>query len=625
MARLACLQWGRALGAGRGPAPAVWGCRTRHRAGACPGPSQGRGRCLASDGGLPSYGGGPGEEPGRPTITPWARTVISGMDMMRTPKYNKGLAFTEEERDRFHMRGLLPPALLSQEVRVDRVMINLRGMDSNLAKHQYLMSLADRNEQLFYQVLMKHIEELKPIVHVPTVGMACQKYGIMFRGVQRGLWISIKDRGRIHSILKNWPEQEVQAIVVTDGERVLGLGDLGVQGMGIAVSKTAMYTACGGIHPAQTLPVCIDVGTDNEELLSSPFYVGLRHRRVRGEAYEELMEEFMDAVKQRFGSSCMVHLEDFNFNNSVKLLSQYRGVSPIFIDEIQGTAAVALAAIKAALPLAGGSLEDHTYLLAGAGETGASIANLLASAIARSTGITLLAARQRIWLHDAHGLVVRSRAENIEDHKLPYAHEHFECPSLLESVKALKPSVLIGSTTRRSNSGKSFTRFTRDILTEMAELNESPVVLALSSPQSECSADDAYRYSDGRCIFASGGASSVAPVVQRGKVYLPSTAHTAYVYPGVTLGAMASGSLKLKDEMFLAAADALAHLVSDEDREARKVLPPFSQIHHISATIAAAVADKAYEMDLATVWPRPDNLYEHIRRSMYEASYQDMR
>ncbi|KAH6556960.1 hypothetical protein KP509_1Z146000 [Ceratopteris richardii] len=318
--------------------------------------------------------------------TPWVRTVQSGIDLLRNPKYNKGMAFTKVERDRNHLHGLLPPAYMSQDLQVQRVMSNVRDTDSDLQKYIFLMALQERNEKLFFRVLLEYLDELLPIVYTPTVGIVCQKYGLLFRR-PRGLFISINDKGQVMELLKNWPERHLRVIVVTDGERVLGLGDLGVQGMGIPVGKITLYSACGGIPPHECLPVTIDVGTNNESLLKDPFYPGTHQRRIQDELYDELIDEFMDAVKKRYGDTVLVQFEDFANKNAFRLLLQYRGSHLVFNGDIQAVGAVALAGIIAALPLTGGKVSDHTFLFRGAGETGTGIAELLATYISKEQAL----------------------------------------------------------------------------------------------------------------------------------------------------------------------------------------------------------------------------------------------
>eukprot|EP00271_Cylindrocystis_brebissonii_P012263 TRINITY_DN30516_c0_g1_i1.p1 TRINITY_DN30516_c0_g1~~TRINITY_DN30516_c0_g1_i1.p1 ORF type:complete len:691 (+),score=69.02 TRINITY_DN30516_c0_g1_i1:365-2437(+) len=557
------------------------------------------------------------EEPADKPLTPWVRSVASGVDLLRNPKYNKGMAFTEAERDRHYLHGLLPPAYNDQDMQVQRVLSNLRKYDSDLQKYTHLMALQERNERLFYRVLINHIEDLLPIVYTPTVGLVCQKYGLMFRR-PRGLFISIRDRGRVMELLKNWPERRVRAIAVTDGERVLGLGDLGVQGMGIPVGKLAVYVACGGIHPAECLPVTIDVGTNNEELLRDAFYPGLRQPRVTGEAYGDLIDEFMEAAKERYGNDVLIQFEDLAAQNASQLLFQYRGSHAVFNDDIQGTAAVALAGIIAALPIVGSSLSTTKFLFSGGSETGTGTAELLATAISRDAKISLEDARQNIFVVDSEGLVVRERLDSLPPHKMSFAHEHAPCPDLVSAIKAIQPSFLIGV------SGKQGV-FTEDVCRAMAACNKRPVIFTLSNHESrsECTAEEAYRWTEEKCVFASG--TAFKPVELNGKRYKVCQGHNAYIFPGVALGCVMSGATRIRDEMFLAAAEALAAQVTDEDRAAGLVYPPFWKIRSISAHIARAVASKAYEFGLASRLPRPHDLLSVAFNNMYDPNYRPLR
>jgi malate dehydrogenase (oxaloacetate-decarboxylating)(NADP+) len=550
-------------------------------------------------------------------VTPWTISVASGYSLLRDPHHNKGLAFTEKERDAHYIRGLLPPVVTSQELQEKKLLHNLRQYQVPLQKYTALMDLAERNERLFYKLLIDNVEELLPIVYTPTVGEACQKYGSIFQRPQ-GLYISLKEKGKILEVLKNWPERSIQVIVVTDGERILGLGDLGCQGMGIPVGKLALYTALGGVRPSSCLPITIDVGTNNQQLLDNEFYIGLRQRRATGKEYADLLHEFMCAVKQNYGEKVLVQFEDFANHNAFDLLAKYGTTHLVFNDDIQGTAVVVLAGLVSALKLLGGTLGDHKFLFLGAGEAGTGIAELIALEMSNQTKAPVEETRKNIWLVDSKGLIVSSRKDSLQHFKKPWAHEHAPVTTLLDAVKAIKPTVLIGT------SGVGGT-FTKEVVEAMAEFNEKPLILALSNPtsQSECTAEQAYTWTQGRAIFASG--SPFDPVEYNGKVHIPGQSNNAYIFPGLGLGLVISGAIRVQDDMLLAASEALAGQVTKENVDKGMIYPPFTNIRKISAHIAANVAAKAYELGLATRLPRPENLVKYAESCMYTPNYRTYR
>ncbi|KAF7851887.1 hypothetical protein BT93_L2028 [Corymbia citriodora subsp. variegata] len=550
-------------------------------------------------------------------VTPWTFSVASGYSLLRDPRHNKGLAFTEKERDAHYLRGLLPPTVVSQQVQEKKLMKNLRQYQVPLQKYSALMDLEERNERLFYKLLIDNVEELLPIVYTPTVGEACQKYGSIFRRPQ-GLFISLKEKGKILEVLKNWPEKSIQVIVVTDGERILGLGDLGCQGMGIPVGKLSLYTALGGVRPSACLPITIDVGTNNEQLLQDEFYIGLRQKRATGQEYADFLHEFMSAVKQNYGEKVLVQFEDFANHNAFELLSKYRPTHLVFNDDIQGTAAVVLAGVVASLKLLGGTLADHTFLFLGAGEAGTGIAELIALEMSKQVKAPVEETRKKIWLVDSKGLIVSSRKESLQHFKKPWAHEHEPVEDLLGAVKAIKPTILIGS----SGVGRTFTK---EVVEALCSFNEKPLIMALSNPtsQSECTAEEAYTWSKGRAIFASG--SPFDPVEFEGKVFVPGQSNNAYIFPGFGLGVVMCGAIRVHDEMLLAASEALAGQVTQENCEKGLIYPPFSNIRKISALIAAKVAAKAYDLGLASHLPRPENLVKYAESCMYSPVYRTYR
>jgi malate dehydrogenase (oxaloacetate-decarboxylating)(NADP+) len=531
-----------------------------------------------------------------------------GVALLRDPLLNKGTAFSEHERDAFGLRGLLPANLLTLEQQATRLMENLRRLPDDLEKYVALNALHDRNETLFFRVLCDNIDETQPIVYTPTVGLACQRFGHIFQR-PRGIFITPDDKGRIADLFGNWPHP-AKLIVVTDGERILGLGDLGANGMGIPVGKLSLYCACAGVHPEHCLPVMLDVGTNNEELLEDQYYVGIRRRRLRGREYDALVDEFINAARAVF-PGVVIQFEDFANHSAFSLLRKYRESACVFNDDIQGTAAVALSGILSALRITGGKLSDQNILFLGAGEAATGIADLVVSAM-RAQRLTEQEARRRNWLLDSRGLVIKGRGE-LAEHKLPYAHEHAPVGDFLSAIRTLKPTAIIGVAAVGGT-------FTREVLETMAQLNHRPIVFALSNPtsKSECTAEEAYQYTHGRALFACG--SPYPPVQREGQTFVPRQGNNSYIFPGVGLGAIASGAKRITDEMFMRAALVLAELVTAADLAQGSLYPELPRIREVSAHIAAGVAQVAYERGLAS-GARPKDILGHITSRMYEPRY----
>jgi len=534
-----------------------------------------------------------------------------GVDLLHDPMLNKGTAFTEKERDALGLRGLLPEHVNSQKEQVMRVMENLRRKPDDLERYIYLISLQSRNRTLFYRAVMDNLEEMMPIIYTPTVGRSCQEYGHIFRK-PRGIFISIKDRGRITEVLKNWPYSHIRVIVVTDGERILGLGDLGANGMGIPVGKLALYTACAGIHPSLTLPVTLDTGTDNEELLNDPLYIGIKSHRVRGQEYDDLVEEFIQSARKLF-PHLLIQFEDFANVNAFRLLNMYRKRICTFNDDIQGTASIALSGLYSAMKITRGNFKEQNILFVGAGEAGIGIGELIVSAMQKN-GLSADKARKHCWFMDSKGLIVKSRT-GLAGFKLRFAHDLEFTPDILTAVKTLKPTAIIGV------AGKPGL-FTPPVLEAMAAFNKRPIVFALSNPtaNAECTAEEAYSATEGRAIFASG--SPFAPVKTGGALHIPCQANNAYIFPGVGLGLIACGALHVTDEMFLAAAEALSGTMTEEEIREERIYPSLKRIREASLNIAIAVAEECFAQGLATV-PRPDDLREYISSAMYKPVYRE--
>lgn len=536
----------------------------------------------------------------------------TGAALLHDPGLNKGTAFSLRERDALAVKGLLPPRVLSVETQVMRAMELLAKKPDDLERYIYLNSMQERNETLFYRVVMDHLRELMPIIYTPTVGQVCEQYGHIFRR-PHGMWISAEDRGSMHEILGNWPRvDEVRIIVVTDGERILGLGDLGADGMGIPVGKLNLYTACAGVDPRTCLPITLDVGTNNAALRDDPLYIGLPRPRLSGPEYDSFIDEFMVAARSRFPKA-LIQLEDFANHHAFELLERYRDTDCLFDDDIQGTGSVILAGLLASERITGVPLCRQRFLFYGAGEAAIGICGQIVSALVHD-GMDESEARSRCWLMDSHGLVVKSR-DNLVFFKRPFAQEHPPVKDLEEAVNTLKPTALIGACGQPGV-------FTQPVIEAMAANNERPVVFALSNPTSkaECTARQAYEWTSGRAVYASG--SPFDPVELNGNTFDPGQGNNAYIFPGVGLGVIACEARHVIDEMFYAAAKALAGSVTDDDLKVGRVYPSLERIREVSVEIAAAVCEVAYTQRLARR-DKPDDLRRSIRWSMYEPVYRD--
>ena len=531
-----------------------------------------------------------------------------GYDFLRDNRLNKSTAFTADERTRYGLKGLLPHRVFPQEGQQIRVMENLRRKESDIERYIFLCALQDRNERLFYKTVISHIEEVMPLLYTPTVGQACKEFSHIFRRAT-GFYITPDDRGEIRSMLDNWPQDDVRVIVVTDGERILGLGDLGANGMGIPIGKLALYVACAGIQPHYCFPVMLDVGTNNDELREDPLYLGYPYTRIDGQAYMDLVDEFITAVQDKFPKA-LIQFEDFLTPRAISLLDHYRDLILCFNDDIQGTAAVALAGLFAASRISGVKLTDQRIMFLGAGSAATGIGDLIVSALVEE-GLEQKDARKHIWFVDSQGLVVANR-ENLAEHKIPFAHEYQEL-NFIEAIQSIVPHVLIGV------SGRSGA-FTKEVIQMMAASHERPTIFALSNPtsKSECTAEQAYEWSEGRAIFASG--SPFSSVEYGGKTFRPGQGNNAYIFPGVGLGVVAAGASRVTDTMFMAAAKTLAAQVSDDDLTVGSLYPPLKDIRGVSLQIAKAVVEVVQKEELATE-VIPENLEEYISGLMYDPSY----
>ncbi len=531
-----------------------------------------------------------------------------GIEVLKDMRLSKSTAFTAEERENLGLRGLLPYAISSQDIQKKRAIENIRRKESNIEKYIFLSALQDRNERLFYRTVIDYIQELLPIIYTPTVGEVCQQFSHIYR-IDKGFYITPEDKGDISTLLDNWPEKDIRVIVVTDGSRILGLGDLGCNGMGIPIGKLSLYTAGGGIRPEHCLPVMLDMGTDNESLLEDLLYLGYPHKRLQGEEYDEIVDEFVMAVQEKYPMA-LIQFEDFITPNAYRLLERYQKKILCFNDDIQGTAAVALAGIYTSLRILGGSLRDQTIMFLGAGSAATGIADLMVTAMMEE-GLTIEEARHKLWFVDINGLVT-GESKNLQPHNKPYAHD-YKAMGFIEALREIRPSILIGASGAKNT-------FTKEVVELMSAHNERPVIFALSNPttKAECTAEDAYKWSDGRVIFASG--SPFGPVTINDRVIVPGQGNNVYVFPGVGLGAISVGARYLPDSAFLVAARELARQIHQSDLDAGTLYPKMTSLRTISFEIAVAVATHLYQLDLATL-EKPRNLRAHIKSMIYDPTY----
>ena len=533
----------------------------------------------------------------------------TGYQLLHNPRLNKGTAFTEAERHAWGLEGLLPPAVTNIALQVARRHAEIAALDNDLQKYLVLTDLQARNETLYYAVLMSDPATYMPLVYTPTVGEACQKFGHIFRG-PRGMYLPISERGRLKEMLSNWPEKDVRFIVATDGERILGLGDQGAGGMGIPIGKLALYTACAGVPPQCCLPVVLDVGTNNQTLLDDPLYLGLRQHRERGEDYLAFVDEFVAAVQQLY-PKCCIQWEDFANINAVPILARYRDKTCTFNDDIQGTAGIALAGILAASRLTGQNLAEQRFLFLGAGSAATGIAELISLAMARE-GMDLAEARRHNALFDINGLLVSSRTDLAEFQK-PFAQDRAPVSTFVEAVEAVRPTGIIGVSAVPK-------LFNREVIEAMARINQRPIIFPYSNPtsRSECTAEEAYRWSDGRAVFASG--SPFPPVEIGGRRFVPGQGNNVYIFPAMGMAVFATEATRVTDEMFLVAAQAVAEQVTEENLSIGLIYPPQSRILEASLHVAERVAACIFDQGLAGV-KRPDDIGALIRSRVYRPAY----
>ncbi|RMG48062.1 MAG: NAD-dependent malic enzyme [Acidobacteria bacterium] len=554
-----------------------------------------------------------------PSVDAVRREGRRGRSLLLDPRTNKGTAFTLEEREALGLLGLLPPAISTIEQQLERAYENFRAAPDDLAKYVHLAALHDRNEVLFFRLLLEHLEEMMPIVYTPTVGLACQRFSHIYRRA-RGLYVTLRHRGRIVDVLRNAEVRAPSVIVVTDGERILGLGDQGAGGMGIPIGKSCLYTLCAGIPPWTTIPVMLDVGTDNEERLADPLYLGIRRHRVRGEEYQSFVDEFVEAVRTVYPDA-ILQWEDFLKENALLQLERFRDRLPTFNDDIQGTAAVVLAGLFAAMRVTGGRLADQRLLIAGAGASAQGIANLFVAAL-REEGLGEAEAKRRIWMVDRRGLVLDDRP-GLEGFKRSFARSReelgggsFRDPSAIslpEAVAHVRPTILLGTSATPG-------LFTEEVVRTMAEFVARPVIFPLSNPTSkaECTPADALRWTDGRALIATG--SPFEPVDLAGRRHRIGQCNNSFIFPGFGLGAWVGRVRRIHDGLFLAAARALARCVGPEDLAAGALFPALGDVREVSASVALATLRQAVADGLARV-PADADLERLVRDAMWFPDY----
>ena len=533
---------------------------------------------------------------------------LYGKALLDDPSCTKSTAFSREERQKYGLRGLLPYDIASISKQKERALENMRRKQNAIEKYIFLNALLERNQRLFYRIMIDHMEEIMPLVYTPTVGEACSEFAHIFRKPQ-GFYISPEDRGDITSILGNWPEKDIRIVVVTDGERILGLGDLGANGMGIPIGKIALYVACAGIHPKHCLPVMLDVGTNNLALREDALYLGYPHERLKDNAYFSLVDEFVHAVQHRFPNA-LIQFEDFMAPNAFRFLDQYNPQVRCFNDDIQGTAAVTLAGILTASRIKQKPFSDMKIMCLGTGSAAGGAAELLVDAFC-AEGLSKQEARERIWFIDRKGLMVATNS-TIKPRFQPFAHDHAPC-NFVDAIAAVKPDVLIGAT------GVAGT-FTEAVVRKMAVVNERPVIIALSNPTShtECTAEEAYRWSDGRVIYASG--SPFKPVQYKSHYFEPAQGNNAYIFPGIGLGVYASSAQLITQSMFLSAAKVLSEMVTDAEIAKGAVYPSLKRVREVSKAIAISTCEVAIRERLVDE-RLPETLDEYIQSLMYEPIY----
>jgi malate dehydrogenase (oxaloacetate-decarboxylating)(NADP+) len=536
-------------------------------------------------------------------------TSKRGIELLLDPSLNKSTAFSEAEKETLGLIGLLPDVIETEDLQLSRVMMQLGNKNTDLDRYIYLINLLDHNETLFYRTLMSDPVRFLPIVYDPTIAEACLKFGHIYRQ-PRGMYLSITRRGKVKEILKNWPQKDVRFICVTDGGRILGLGDIGANGAGIPIGKLQLYTACAGVPPQYLLPMYLDAGTNNEQYLHDPLYLGMRKTRPSTEELYSFVDEFVDAVQDVF-PKCCIHFEDWTGVDAVHLLQRYRDKYCVYNDDVQGTAGIVLAGMINAAKIKGTKLSDEKYLFLGAGSAGIGLANLLCSAMVKE-GLTLEQAQSRVYMFDINGLLETTRTDLVDFQK-PYAHKHAPTRDFVAAIQSIKPTTIIGVSTIGG-------AFTQKVIESMSRINERPVILALSNPteKAECTPEQAYTWSKGKAIYAAG--VQFPPVQVNGKTYLSGQANNFYIFPAIGMAIFATQASRVTDEMFIEAARAVADQVPSDLLKQGLLYPLQSNILETEIQTAARVANLVFDSGLARVEP-PNDMVAFIRQHVYNPEY----
>jgi len=539
-----------------------------------------------------------------------ASTAKRGIELLQDPSLNRSTAFTETEKQAFGIVGLVPDVTETEDLQLKRVMMQLGQKNTDLDRYIYLINLLDHNETLFYRTVMSDPARFLPIVYDPTIGEACLKFGHIYRQ-PRGMYLSMTRRGKVKEVLKNWPQKDVRFICVTDGGRILGLGDLGANGVGIPIGKLQLYTACAGVPPQYLLPMYLDAGTNNEQYLHDPLYLGMRKTRPSTEELYSFVDEFVEAAQEVF-PKCCIHFEDWTGVDAVHLLHRYRDKYCVYNDDVQGTAGIVLAGMINATKIKGTKLSDEKYLFLGAGSAAIGLADLLCSALVEE-GLTLEQAQSKVYMFDINGLLETTRTDLVDFQK-PYAHKHTPTRDFAAAVESIKPTTIIGVSTIGG-------AFNQKIVETMSRINERPVILALSNPteHAECTPEQAYTWSKGRAIYAAG--VQFPPVQLNGQTFLPGQANNFYIFPAIGMAVFATQATRVTDEMFIEAARAVADQVPSDLLNQGLVYPMQSNILETEIQTAARVAKLVFDLGLARV-RRPTDFVSFIRQHVYEPEYQ---